>query len=262
MTRPLLAPTRSFSGAFAAAAAFATLVAGAAGPVSAQSPTGLTGIWLLDQKVYDSGENRVPPIRPEIKAIVDAQRAATREGGRVLSDNGKKCLPNGMPGMVTNEFALKFLETPGEVTVLSEDSTLPRTIYLNRKTNVTDQDPSWMGHSTGRWEGKVLVVDTINLNDRTGHIPGVRGVTSLSTHITERYHLTDGGKTLVNAMTFEDAKLLTRPFTVTYSYHRAPAGSELWEYVCEVDAPGWSERCQGDPEYKGAKPPGPTASAN
>jgi hypothetical protein len=257
---PLLAPTCASCRALAAAALVTTLAAGAAGPAGAQAKAGLTGLWLLDQKVYDSQEDRNPPLKPELKAAADATRKATRDGGVVLSENGRKCLPIGMPGFVTNEFALKFLETPGEVTVLSENSTLPRTIYLNRKINVTDQDPSWNGHSIGHWEGKTLVVDTIGLNDRTSHITGARGLTSLNTHITERYHLENGGKTLVNAMTFDDSKLLTKPFTVHYSYHRADRGAELWEYVCEADSAGWSERFQGDPQFKGNKPPGPQAS--
>ena len=103
------------------------------------------------------------------------------------------------------------------------------------------------------------MVDTISLNDRVSHIPGVRGVTSLTTHITERYHIENGGKTLVNAMTFEDPNVLSHPWTVTYRYHRADPGSELWEYVCEVNTEGWSERFPGDPAFKGDKPAAPAA---
>jgi hypothetical protein len=136
---------------------------------------------------------------------------------------------------------------------VSEQSSLVRTIFLNKKTHPTDQDPSWNGHSVGHWEGKTLVVDTVNLNDRTPHMPFVRAVVSLTTHITERYHVEDGGKTLVNVMTFDDPKVLAHPWTLTYKYHRAPVGTELWEYVCEVNAPGWSERFSGDPAFNVSK---------
>lgn len=224
-----------------------------AGPAAAQAGSGLTGLWLLDQHTYDSQEQFRPPLKPEVVAQVEAERKATRDGGKVLSDNGKLCLPIGMPGMVTNEFALKFLETPGEVTVVSENSPLVRTIYLDEKAHPADYDPTWNGHSIGRWDGKELVVDTVGLNDRTGHITGARGIRSLTTHIVERYHLENAGQTLVNAITFEDPKVLARPWTVTYRYHRAEKGAELWEYVCEVNAEGWSERFAGDPEFKGPK---------
>ena len=247
----------------AASAAVLLLAAGASAQAAAKAPAGpvgLTGLWLLNQDVYDkqtesSTADKFPSLTAAAQAKAEADRKATTQGGQVLSDNGRLCLPIGMPGMVTNEFALKFLETPGEVTVVSENSPLVRTIYLNEKSHPADYDPTWNGHSIGHWEtngekGKTLVVDTVGLNDRTGHIAGARGARSLTTHIVERYHLEDGGKSLVNVMTFDDPNVLTKPWTMTYRYHRADKGAELWEYVCEVDAPGWSERFKGDPAYK------------
>ncbi len=231
-----------------------------AGAAGAQAQTGLTGLWLLDQQVYDKqteGSAEVtfrPQLKPEFVAQVDAATKALRDGGKVLSDNNKLCLPIGMPGMVTNEFAMKFIESPGEVTVISENSPLTRTVYLDGRKHPDDYDPTWNGHSIGKWDGKTLVVDTVGLNDRTGHIAAVRSVRSLTTHIVERYHLENGGQSLVNVMTFEDPNVLQKPWVVTYRYHRAEKGSELWEYPCEVNAEGWSERFAGDPEFKGPKP--------
>jgi hypothetical protein len=222
----------------------ALLLAAPAAPAS-----GLTGLWLLDQRLYDSQENNDPPLTAAVKAKAEAVRKARNDGGVVLSDNGKKCLPIGMPGMVTNEFALEFLETPGKVTVISENSPVTRTVSLTRKTHDLDLEPSWNGDSIGHWEGATLVVETTNLNDRLSHIPQVGGVTSGKTRIVERYHLEDGGKTLINQMTFENPDLLTKPWTLTYKYHRGEPDAQLWEYVCEVDAPGWSERFSGDPQF-------------
>ena len=240
-------------GALVAAASAALTLAGSA--QAAPSRTGLSGIWLLDQHTYDIGQDLYPPFRPEVKAAADAGYKKVKEGGKVVSDVQRLCLPIGMPGMVINEFALKFLETPGEVTIVSEDSPLVRTIYLNKKAHDADQDPSWNGDSIGHWEGKTLVVDTTNLNDRTPHIAWVRDVVSLTTHITERYHVEKGGQVLINDMTFEDPKLLTKPWTVSYKYYRAKPDVHLWEYVCEPNAPGWSERYKGDPEFNASKQP-------
>ena len=52
-------------------------------------------------------------------------------------------------------------------------------------------------------------------------------------------------------MTFENAAVLTRPWTLHYVYHRGDRDAQLWEYACQVNAPGWSERFAGDPEFKG-----------
>ena len=156
-------------------ALFATAGLLLAGSGSAQAasakPPGLTGLWLLDQRTYDNQEDFKPPLKPEAQKIAAERRKARVDGGVVLSDNGKKCLPIGMPGMVTNEFALEFLETPGMVTVVSENSPLVRSIYVGMKAHPADLDPTWNGHSIGRWEGKTLVVDTVGLNDRVSHLP-------------------------------------------------------------------------------------------
>jgi hypothetical protein len=233
-------------------------------PAAAQvnAGKGLTGLWLLDQQVYDKsqynetpavkgGPPSKPPLLPAVQAKADAARKA-RDGGAVLSEGNKKCQPHGMPGMMSNEFAIEFLETPGVVTVISEDAPLTRTISLTRKTHNTDQEPGWVGDSIGHWDNKGhLIVETTNLNDRISHIPQTGDVSSLSTKIIEKYHLENGGKRLINEMTFIDPTLLSAPWTVTYAYHRGDPDAQLWEYACEVDAPGWAERFQGDPQYQG-----------
>jgi hypothetical protein len=206
---------------------------------------GISGIWLLDQSIFDKVQDNPAPYRPRVS------QAAARLNDTTLSDDGKKCLPIGFPSMVTNEFAMQILETPGQVTMISEASNLTRAVYLNKKTHKTGQDPGWNGDAIGHWEGKALVVDTVNLNDRISHMPfSAPAPPSLTTHIVERYHLENGGTVLVDAMTFEDPNLLLKPWTIIYKYHRAAPGAVLWEYVCEVDAAGWSERFNGDPEFK------------
>lgn len=216
----------------------------APGLAQAAPATGLTGMWLL--KPNDFARQDKPPFTPEAAAAAEQARKATEDQGKVLSEHALKCLPIGMPRFMTNEFALEILETPGRVTLISENSPLVRSVYLGRKTHNPDAIPGWNGHSIGHWEGKTLVIDTVALNDRMSHVP--RGqIPSGETHIVERLHLEAGGKVLVNETTFEDPRQLTRPYTTTTRYDRMPEDSELWEYACEVDAPGWSERYANDP---------------
>jgi hypothetical protein len=222
----------------------ALLVSSAAG--AAPAPKGITGMWLLTPTEYARHETM--PLTPEGQAFQEKRRKATEDGGQVLSASSRKCLPIGMPGFMTNEFALEILESPGRVTMLSENSTLPRSVYLTETSHPKGLEPSWNGHSIGRWEGKVLLVETVNFNDRVGPVTG-SGVHSPTTRLTERYYLKDPD-TLVGEMTFEDPKYLAKPWTSTHSYQRLPPGAELWEYACEVDAAGWSERFDGDPDAK------------
>ena len=226
----------------------ALLLAGAA---SAQT-TSLTGMWILEAK--DFARDLKMPLTPTAQKIRDDEKKAV-EAGDVIGQGGKQCAPEGMPGMMANEFALEFLETPDRVTILNEASTIPRSVYLDETAHPKGLEPSWNGHSIGHWEGqgvrKTLVVDTVNFNDRL--MPVFRsGVHSPTTHLVERFHLKDPD-TLEGVMTFEDPVYLAKPWVSTHTYKRLPAKAELWEYACEPDAAGWSERYAGDPDAK--KPP-------
>jgi hypothetical protein len=233
---------------FCMAAGAAVLAASASAHAQAPAPS-ITGMWLLNPSEYDRDEKI--PFTPKGAAVNEARRKAVEDNLQVISNTNKKCLPIGMPVFMTNEFALEIIESPGRVTMISENSALPRSIYLNETAHTKGVEPSWNGHSIGHWEGKVLVVDTVNFNDRLN--PVFRsGIHSPTTHLTERFRLKDAD-TLEGVMTFEDPVYLTQPWTSVHTYKRLPATAELWEYACEPDAAGWSERYAGDPDAK--KPP-------
>ncbi|MDB5458942.1 MAG: hypothetical protein JWO72_683 [Caulobacteraceae bacterium] len=243
-----------------AGVAVAVVVAAAAGAThaaprakDAAAPAGITGMWLLNPSEYDRDEKM--PFTAKGTQVNEARRKAVEDSLQVISNTNKKCLPVGMPVFMTNEFALEIIESPGRVTMISENSSLPRSIYLNETVHTKGVEPGWNGHSIGRWQGRgvnrTLVVDTVNFNDRVG--PVFRsGIHSPTTHLVERFHLLDAN-TLEGVMTFEDPVYLAKPWTSTHTYKRLPAKAELWEYACEPDAAGWSERYAGDPDAK--KPP-------
>ena len=233
-------PKRSWL--LAAAAAALTI-----GGLPAQAAeTGFSGLWL-QQHAEHGGLRETPSLTPAAKAAMDEQRKTTR----VLGDASRLCLPVGMPQMMRNELPFEIVESPERVGIISEQTELARTIYLNTKTHpVNDAQPTWNGNSYGWWEtgkaGKTLVVDTANFNDRTAHIPGTpKG--STTTHLTEKYWLENGGKLLVVEMTFDDPKVLAKPYTILNHYDRLPEGSQRWEYVCDTQDPGWNTALGVDP---------------
>jgi len=206
----------------------------------------ISGMWILPAGVYDI--NYGAPFTPAAMAARMARKAAAN-AGNVLSDDAKRCLPIGMPGLMMNEFAFEILESPGVVAILSENSSIPRLIHVGEKTLPDDLMPTWNGHSVGHWEGDLLVVDTTDFNDRIARIPG-GGLPSTKLHLTEHIQLQDNGQGLADTMTFVDPVNLTKPWSHTFRYERLPAGSELWEYPCEVDAAGWKDRFAGETESK------------
>jgi Family of unknown function (DUF6152) len=78
---------------------------------------------------------------------------------------------------------------------------LKRTIYMNLKEHPATVKPSRAGHSIGRWEGDVLVVDT------TGFLPGVLSGQvrhSDKLHVVERFSLDPKTMVLTRNYTAED----------------------------------------------------------
>jgi hypothetical protein len=228
------------------------LMAAAAPAAQAAAHPNVSGMWILAEGEYNGtgpkARHDALPLTPLAERLQAAEIKTVETDDQVLSDESKKCLPIGMPNIMGNEFALEVLDTSDRVTILSENSTLPRNIYLDEPTHPQKLEPTWNGHSIGHWEGDVLVVDTVGLNDRTAPVAFSGGVHSSTTHLVERIHMSADGQTLFDDMTFEDPRYLTATYTKHHSYSRLPPHSELWEYVCEVNAPGWSERYAGDPD--------------
>lgn len=87
---------------------------------------------------------------------------------------------------------------------------LERTIHLDLAEHPAALELSRSGHSIGRWEGDVLVVDT------TGFLPGtLRGVTphSEQLHVVERFSLDPGTQLLRREFTAEDPLFFTEAYT-------------------------------------------------
>ncbi len=85
--------------------------------------------------------------------------------------------------------------------------------YCNRGKGgyILRRGGNWTGHSTGKWEGDTLVVDTIGLNgeswlDNSGHIY------SNEVHLTERIRRADRN-TLSIDVTIDDPKSFTKPWS-------------------------------------------------
>jgi hypothetical protein len=111
-----------------------------------------------------------------------------------------------------------------------------RHIYLDGRPHppLAGRVPTFAGHSTGRYEGNVLVVDTIGL------IPGGvvgGGVRSAETRLSERFEVSADGKTMTITYTWQDPKIYQKPHTYSYFFDRLPANSYAYEDWCDAGDP-------------------------
>jgi hypothetical protein len=162
------------------------------------------------------------PLRPEAASILKHRLESPSEYPHT------QCLPGGIP-LAMLVFTFKIIQTPQEIVMLSETADPPREIHTDGRPLPKDPNPTWMGYSVGRWEGDMLVVDTIGMNDRAW-LDGFGHPRSEAMRITERYRRRDFGHMDLE-ITFNDPKYYTRPFGIKTELLLMP-DSDLLEYVC------------------------------
>jgi hypothetical protein len=97
--------------------------------------------------------------------------------------------------------------------------------------------PSWYGESIGHYEGDALVVDTIGQNTKT-YIDNYRTPHSEKLHVTERFHLTNGGKNLQAELMVEDPGAYKQPLKLVQNWRRVDQGP-MTESSCAESGPGF-----------------------
>jgi hypothetical protein len=85
-----------------------------------------------------------------------------------------------------------------------------------------------MGHSTGRWDGDTLVVDSVGFKE--SEVSGYRTTESL--HVVERFRRPNMG-TLEYEATIEDPNVFAGPWLITRTFPFLPEHNRVDEFFCE-----------------------------
>jgi hypothetical protein len=186
----------------------------------------LSGIWTN----FGDSLAGAAPMKPWAQKLYDAWR-------QIKQDNpGAYCLPQS--GLITlTNYPYKFVQTPTLVVQLVEDMVIShRQIHLDGRGHppAEEWNPSWYGHSIGRWEGDTLVVETVGFNDKT---PGF-GIHTEGLKITEKYRRTSRGRMEIE-ITAEDPEAWTGPWT-RKKVAGLVEGIEIAESVCAEGHPAQS----------------------
>lgn len=195
-----------------------------------------SGIWTPDIADQNAQIRRNPtPWNPKASAVVarlNAEEAAGNPKGLFID-----CFPEAMPSwMLISHNALEFMFTPGRVTLLGEsDSNRIRRIYTDGRGHPEDPDLTFHGHSTGKWEGDTLVVDTVGILPQAyiavSEAVGIPNNGDM--HIVERIHLA-GPDTMHVEMEITAPKVLTGPWKTTRIYYRQRKRAfDIGEAVCQ-----------------------------
>lgn len=202
----------------------------AAAPRGRDGKPDLSGVWEPEANKYvrniaaDVGEDATP-FQPWAKALFE-QRV---DGSHSKEDPDANCLPQGVPKIDAAPAPWRIVQTPGYVAILYEAFNLWRQVFLDGRQLEADVNPTWMGYSTGKWDGDTLVVDTRGFNGKAWLDQLGRPSTD-ALHVIERFHRKDFGHMDLR-ITVDDPKAYTKPWTITEPVHLLP-DSELLEFIC------------------------------
>jgi hypothetical protein len=187
----------------------------------------LEGVWELPfGETGDFGQRwSAVALTPAGQAGLDAFTPADRPSG--------KCIPNPTPQFMAMPFLNEIELEDDRVIMRSEFLDAERVIYTDGRGHPADGQRSNQGHSIGRWEGDVLVVDTVLFDDHRAPIRGRReGVPSgAQRHVVERLALSEDGNRVHIEFVVEDPEFLAEPFTGTLEWQYLP-DFELSSFSC------------------------------
>ena len=146
------------------------------------------------------------------------------------------CNPMGYTRSINAPVPTEIVQTPKKIVFLHESMFAFHNVYMDGRKHPTKAEAletTWYGHSTGKWDGDTLVIDTVGpffgtprmLLDTAGH------PMSEDLHLVERFKRLDSDH-LQYDVTVEDPKYYTKPWTNSRVWTLMPPGEEILEYVC------------------------------
>lgn len=176
-----------------------------------EKASSIEGTWFSPMRSFTSvlGAAAKWPLNDKGKAA----RAASDPNVTSQAD----CVPVGEPAVTVYPVATNIKVEKDKVIIKTDWMDTVRIVYMDGRK--APARPSLHGHSVGRWEGSVLVVETTNFAE---HKSGLAMSVPSSTQkkLVERFELGEDGRTLKYYGTVEDSTYLAAPgqFTATLEY--------------------------------------------
>jgi hypothetical protein len=207
------------------------------------------------------GDFKNPILKPHAADAVKKQGEIESSAGPAPTPSNQ-CWPGGMPFVLFSNIGMQMLQKPDEIAILYSNDHEIRHVRMNQP-HPAQVTPSWYGDSVGRYEGDVLVIDTVGVKIGPFAMLDMYGTPhSPALHVVERYRLLDyqaakeaeergqkeltrfgrdpglvpnpsyKGKGLQLEFTVEDDGVFTVPWSAAISYRR-PSGD--WPEVACAD---------------------------
>lgn len=212
-----------------------TPYAPAGSPAPSQDPRDLQGTWLnlyFWTKPFTTVEGGSAPYTAEAQNIL-WHRINMTTNGTPVAEPGVLCRPPGALRDMNEGFPFEIVQGKDKIVLMQEEGHSVRVIWMNQQ-HPKNIEPSFTGHSIGRWEGNTLVVDTVGFNGKIW-LDYAGSPSSTQLHVIERIrkvNLEGPYLDLQALITIDDPEYYTKPWTVLKTYRWRP-DSPVGEYNCE-----------------------------
>jgi hypothetical protein len=219
-----------------------------AGTAEGQTRPDLTGLWIsqaadISVLLLPGEEIALTPYGAERYRKLD-----------MANSPSYKCMPYGPTRGLQSTNPFQIIQTSDLIAIITEHIDY-RMIYMDGRGHPEDilDYPEWMGHSTGRWDGDTLVVETIGMREETW-LDTAGFEHSAKLRITERFQKT-GPDAIRLTVTIDDPVFYSKPFTYGRNVRRLGKDVRLMPARCADNERSLVDALPGiqGPEHK--KPP-------
>ena len=189
----------------------------------------LAGVW---NGLRGFAGRKVGTIRPTPRGLA-AVKAFTAAANPVTG-----CTPYATPFLTSLPYLNEIDIQKDRIFIRNEFLNVDRTVYMDGRGHPKDGPRTTQGHSVGRWDGNVLVVDTTLFSDHLlgnylGSGPGPRELPSgPQKHVVERYRLSEDRTRLLIDIVVEDPDYVIEPLTMGMEWDYTPK-LRLLRFGCE-----------------------------
>jgi hypothetical protein len=164
------------------------------------------------------------PYRPEALA-----RKRENAANRLKLDPEVKCFLPGVPRAMYMPYPHQIVQTPTHILMAFQYANTSRLIDMTK--TVPAPVDTWMGYSSGTWDGDTLVIDSRGFNDQTW-FDRAGNYHSNALRVVERITPASADVLRYEA-TIEDTKVFTRPWKMSMNlYRRTGKDALLLEFNC------------------------------
>src|SRR5262249_52769104 len=106
-----------------------------------------------------------------------------------------------------------------------------RQIFMDGRKPSPDANPTWLGYSTGHWDGNTLVIETSGFNGKSWLDTAEGHPYTEALKVTERLRRINFGELDLTA-TIDDPKTYAKPWTTSVQKNFLQPGTDILEFVC------------------------------